>query len=177
MSRRRRDEWLPRIRLPGVRSASCTPRQTDQAIPVAATMWPRRLRPLPRPDAFDPPTQSPCPPRWCPFISPGFGATIRLRGPTKHVLHTPYYGTTPGLHTNQAHTQHKPNAAHTTTTQPNLEEPRPLDDHNQKTGSHHRSMPYQSKITPTPPQLPRRITAAGDAQRTLSSQSFLVQNW
>ena len=63
-------------------------RQTDQAIPVVVTMWRRRLRPLHRPDAFDPPTQSPCPPRWCPFISPGFGATIRLRGPLRHVLHT-----------------------------------------------------------------------------------------
>ena len=61
MSRRRRDEWLPRIRLPGVRSASCTPRQTDQAIPVAATMWPRRLRPLPPAGCVRPPNPIPLP--------------------------------------------------------------------------------------------------------------------
>ena len=72
------------------RPRRCT-RQTAQAIPAFATTGRRRLRPLYRPDAFDPPmdppAQSPCPPRWCPFISPGFGATIRLRGPLRHILH------------------------------------------------------------------------------------------
>ena len=116
MSRRRRGERLPRTRLPGMRSADSHTRQTDQAIPAIATNRRRRLRPLPRPDAFDPPAQSPCPPRWCPFISPGFGATIRLRGPLRHVLHTHhtterFYNPTRA----KAPTQHKPSATHSTT--------------------------------------------------------------
>ena len=80
------------------RPRRCT-RQTAQALPARATTRRRRLRPLYRPDAFDPPTQSPCPPRWCQFISPRFGATIRLRGPLRHVLHTQH--TTERLHASQ----------------------------------------------------------------------------
>ena len=50
---------VPRTRLPGVRSASSHARQTAQAIPAHATTGRRRLRPLYRPDAFDPPTRTP----------------------------------------------------------------------------------------------------------------------
>ena len=148
----------------GPPAAHAKPARQSPPLPCGADVY----APFHRPDAFDPPTQSPCPPRWCPFISPGFGATIRLRGPTEHVLHTHHsterlQGSTlakPTRNTNQ--TQHTHN---------NLTHPRPrrtpaLDGRNQKTGSHHHSMPYQSKTVPTPSQLLRRITAAGDAQRT-----------
>ena len=70
-----------------VRPPAHRARPTRQS-PSRPLCGPDVYAPFHRPDAFDPPTQSPCPPRWCPFISPGFGATIRLRGPTKHVLHT-----------------------------------------------------------------------------------------
>ena len=133
MSRRRRGERLPRTRLPGVRSADPHTHQTAQAIPAVATTWRRRLHPLHRPDAFDPPAQSPCPPRWCPFISPGFGATIRLRGPLRHVLHTHhtterFYNPTRA----KAHTQHKPNTTHSATTHPQPRRTPALKSPNQK---------------------------------------------
>ena len=49
---------VPRTRLPGVRSASSHARQTAQAIPAYASRR-KRLRPLYRPDAFDPPIRTP----------------------------------------------------------------------------------------------------------------------
>ena len=92
---RRRRRWV--VKTAAGRAATSHPVAQRAVGHVAAHARPPRQSPsLPRgADVYapstgrmrsTPPTQSPCPPRWCPFISPGFGATIRLRGPLRHIL-------------------------------------------------------------------------------------------